>query len=178
MSNFIKCNILQRIVENFLREAGIIFLLISLSSDGFLIPSMEFTGDIKTKKVYFIKSRRCCLTDDNKSRVLIVGDCNANVLIHLKLLTNEVKFISFGPVLRLLQMRHHLTTISQVFSAILLNLRNQTDWSLTVVDDIERGVHNLKEHLSRVQSFMKGETLLVIPDHIERICKVENFVVG
>ena len=42
------------------------------------------------------------------------------------------------------------------------------------MDDIEKNVYSLKEQLSLIQSSMKGETLLVIPDHVDRLCNAQN----
>lgn len=78
-------------MEQFVVDPGNILLLLTLSPDGFLIPYAEFTSSVKTKSVYFIKAAPCCLTDENKNEVLVIGDCSGvHVVNYLELLTNEV----------------------------------------------------------------------------------------
>lgn len=78
-------------IEKFLCNSENILLLFTVSTDGFLIPSLELSYPIRTKCVYFIKTARCSINDKKKKFTVIAGECGSNVLSHLNHLVNEVK---------------------------------------------------------------------------------------
>lgn len=67
-----------------------LLLLFTLSSEGFLVPHKELIFNEKNKFVYFVKIHPCQIMDENKTKVLIAGDCDKNAVNYLSCLTNEV----------------------------------------------------------------------------------------
>lgn len=49
-------------------------------------------------------------------------------------------------------------------------------WSEMVTKDIGKSLFHLKESIANVQNLMKGKTLLVIPEHIEKFFKENKHI--
>lgn len=47
------------------------------------------------------------------------------------------------------------------------------NWASVLEDDVKGNVYNLKENIRQIQNIMHGRTLLLIPEHIELICRTK-----
>ncbi|XP_021069297.1 dynein heavy chain 17, axonemal isoform X2 [Mus pahari] len=117
-------------------------LVLTLNAAGMIIPCLGFPESLKTKGVYFIKTKPENITKDNYKTRLIYGD------------------ISPTPVDQL------IAVVEEVLYSLLNQSENMDGWPRVVSEDIVKQVHRLKNEMFVMGGKIKGKTLLPIPEHL------------
>jgi hypothetical protein len=65
----------------------------------------------------------------------------------------------------------------QVFVPLLTNPKNQRNWPRVVADDVTYHVNKLKNSVFEIRGLLSGQTLLPMPDGIERVHEVEQMII-
>uniref|UniRef100_G3TNR2 Dynein axonemal heavy chain 17 n=1 Tax=Loxodonta africana TaxID=9785 RepID=G3TNR2_LOXAF len=126
----------------FLEKPDVLVLVMTLNSAGMIIPCLGFPASLKSKGIYFIKTKPDNITKDNYKSRLLYGD------------------ISPTPVEQL------IATVEEVLYSLLNQAENMSGWPRVVSEDIVKQVHKLKNEMFVMGGKIKGKTLLPIPEHL------------
>nr|XP_020013652.1 dynein heavy chain 17, axonemal [Castor canadensis] len=126
----------------FFEKPDIPVLVLTLNVAGMLVPCLGFPESLKSKGVYFIKSKPENINKDNYKTRLLYGD------------------ISPAPVDQL------IAVVEEVLYSLLNQKENMDGWPQVVSEDIVKQVHKLKNEMFVMGGKIKGKTLLPIPEHL------------
>ncbi|GAB1297122.1 Dynein axonemal heavy chain 17 [Apodemus speciosus] len=130
------------LLTEFLDKADNPVLVLTLNAAGVIVPCLGFPESLKTKGVYFIKTKPENITKDNYKTRIIYGD------------------ISPTPVDQLIAI------VEEVLYSLLNQSENMDGWPRVVSEDIVKQVHRLKNEMFVMGGKIKGKTLLPIPEHL------------
>ncbi|PNJ88262.1 DNAH17 isoform 2 [Pongo abelii] len=126
----------------FFEKPDIQVLVLTLNAAGMIIPCLGFPESLKSKGVYFIKTKPENINKDNYKARLLYGD------------------ISPTPVDQL------IAVVEEVLYSLLNQSENMAGWPQVVSEDIVKQVHRLKNEMFVMSGKIKGKTLLPIPEHL------------
>ncbi|XP_037666336.1 dynein heavy chain 17, axonemal [Choloepus didactylus] len=126
----------------FLEKPDVTILVLTLNPAGALLPCLGFPATLKSKGVYFIKTRPEQITKDSYKSQLFYGD------------------ISPAPVDQL------IAVVEEVLYSLFNQTENMSGWPRVVSEDIVRQVHKLKNEMYVMGGKIKGKMLLPIPEHL------------
>uniref|UniRef100_G3QM43 Dynein axonemal heavy chain 17 n=1 Tax=Gorilla gorilla gorilla TaxID=9595 RepID=G3QM43_GORGO len=126
----------------FFEKPDVQVLVLTLNAAGMIIPCLGFPQSLKSKAVYFIKTKPENINKDNYRARLLYGD------------------ISPTPVDQL------IAVVEEVLSSLLNQSENMAGWPQVVSEDIVKQVHRLKNEMFVMSGKIKGKTLLPIPEHL------------
>uniref|UniRef100_A0A2I3TJ66 Dynein axonemal heavy chain 17 n=1 Tax=Pan troglodytes TaxID=9598 RepID=A0A2I3TJ66_PANTR len=126
----------------FFEKPDVQVLVLTLNAAGMIIPCLGFPQSLKSKGVYFIKTKPENINKDNYRARLLYGD------------------ISPTPVDQL------IAVVEEVLSSLLNQSENMAGWPQVVSEDIVKQVHRLKNEMFVMSGKIKGKTLLPIPEHL------------
>uniref|UniRef100_A0A8C5LC16 Dynein axonemal heavy chain 17 n=1 Tax=Jaculus jaculus TaxID=51337 RepID=A0A8C5LC16_JACJA len=128
--------------NDFFEKTDISVLVLTLNAAGLIVPCLGFPESLKSKGLYFIKTKPESITKDNYKARLLYGD------------------ISPTPVEQL------IVTVEEVLYSLLNQSENMAGWPRVVSEDIVKQVHKLKNEMFVMGGKIKGKTLLPIPEHL------------
>uniref|UniRef100_A0A2K5MWZ2 Dynein axonemal heavy chain 17 n=1 Tax=Cercocebus atys TaxID=9531 RepID=A0A2K5MWZ2_CERAT len=126
----------------FFEKPDVRVLVLTLNAAGMIVPCLGFPESLKSKGVYFIKTKPDNINKDNYKARLLYGD------------------ISPTPVDQL------ITVVEEVLYSLLNQRENMAGWPQVVSEDIVKQVHRLKNEMFVMSGKIKGKTLLPIPEHL------------
>ncbi|XP_011822268.1 PREDICTED: dynein heavy chain 17, axonemal [Mandrillus leucophaeus] len=126
----------------FFEKPDVRVLVLTLNAAGMIVPCLGFPESLKSKGVYFIKTKPDNINKDNYKARLLYGD------------------ISPTPVEQL------ITVVEEVLYSLLNQRENMAGWPQVVSEDIVKQVHRLKNEMFVMSGKIKGKTLLPIPEHL------------
>ncbi|XP_010617035.1 dynein heavy chain 17, axonemal [Fukomys damarensis] len=129
----------------FFEKPDVSVLVLTLNAAGMIILCLGFPESLKSKGVYFIKTKPESINKDNYRTRLLYGD------------------ISPAPVDQL------ITVVEEVLHSLLNQSENTFGWPQVVSEDIVKQVHKLKNEMFVMGGKIKGKTLLPIPEHLGRL---------
>ncbi|XP_006869595.1 PREDICTED: dynein heavy chain 17, axonemal [Chrysochloris asiatica] len=129
-------------LTEFLEKPDVPVLVMTLSPAGMIIPYLGFPASLKSKAIYFIKTRPVSVTRDNYKALLLYGD------------------ISPEPVDQL------IAVVEEVLYSLLNQTENMSGWPHVVSEDIVKQIHKLKNEMFVMGGKIKGKTLLPVPEHL------------
>ncbi|XP_005407434.1 PREDICTED: dynein heavy chain 17, axonemal [Chinchilla lanigera] len=129
----------------FFEKPDVSVLVLTLNVAGMIIPCLGFPESLKSKGVYFIKTKPESINKDNYKTRLLYGD------------------ISPAPVDQL------IAVVEEVLHSLLNQSENTFGWPQVVSEDIVKQVHKLKNEMFVMGGKIKGKTLLPIPEHLGRL---------
>lgn len=129
----------------FFDKADITVLVLTLNPAGMIVPCLGFPESLKSKGVYFIKTKPESINKLNYKSALLYGD------------------ISPTPVDQL------IAVVEEVLYSLLNQSENREGWPRVVSEDIVKQVHKLKNEMFVMGGKIKGKTLLPIPEHLESL---------
>ncbi|XP_008847899.1 dynein heavy chain 17, axonemal [Nannospalax galili] len=129
----------------FFEKTDVLVMVLTLNAAGMIIPCLGFPDSLKSKGVYFIKSKPERITKDDYKSQLLYGD------------------ISPTPVDQL------IVVVEEVLYSLLNQTENMDGWPRVVSEDIVKQVHRLKNEMFVMGGKIKGKTLLPIPEHLESL---------
>ncbi|ERE69011.1 dynein heavy chain 17, axonemal [Cricetulus griseus] len=129
-------------LTEFFDKADIPVLVLTLNPAGMIVPCLGFPETLKSKGLYFIKTKPENVTKDNYKTRLLFGD------------------ISPTPVEQL------IAVVEEVLYSLLNQSENMNGWPRVVSEDIVKQVHRLKNEMFVMGGKVKGKTLLPIPEHL------------
>ncbi|KAI5737346.1 hypothetical protein M8J76_012600 [Diaphorina citri] len=135
-------------INDFLGKSPVRMLIITLSTSGVLQAMSTFPSQCKNKSAYFIKKKLDePVSDQNVEASIIYGDLCAKPIDQLAVLTEEV------------------------FVPMLSNPYVHKNWPSMVVTDVKKHVTDLKNSVNQVRGLLNGQTLLPMPDGVEKVEK-------
>uniref|UniRef100_A0A096NT81 Dynein axonemal heavy chain 17 n=2 Tax=Papio anubis TaxID=9555 RepID=A0A096NT81_PAPAN len=126
----------------FFEKPDVRVLVLTLNAAGMIVPCLGFPESLKSKGVYFIKTKPDNINKDNYKARLLYGD------------------ISPTPVDQL------IAVVEEVLYSLLNQRENMAGWPQVVSEDIVKQVHRLKNEMFVMSGKIKGKTLLPIPEHL------------
>uniref|UniRef100_A0A2K6N2V0 Dynein axonemal heavy chain 17 n=1 Tax=Rhinopithecus bieti TaxID=61621 RepID=A0A2K6N2V0_RHIBE len=126
----------------FFEKPDVRVLVLTLNAAGMIVPCLGFPESLKSKGVYFIKTKPDNINKDNYKARLLYGD------------------ISPTPVDQL------ISVVEEVLYSLLNQRENTAGWPQVVSEDIVKQVHRLKNEMFVMSGKIKGKTLLPIPEHL------------
>ncbi|XP_012658288.1 dynein heavy chain 17, axonemal [Otolemur garnettii] len=126
----------------FFEKPDVLVLVLTLNPAGMIVPCLGFPESLKSKGVYFIKTRPDNITKENYKSRLLYGD------------------ISPTPVEQL------IAVVEEILYSLLNQSENMDEWPRVVSEDIVKQVHRLKNDMFVMGGKIKGKTLLPIPEHL------------
>uniref|UniRef100_A0A2K5TY45 Dynein axonemal heavy chain 17 n=1 Tax=Macaca fascicularis TaxID=9541 RepID=A0A2K5TY45_MACFA len=126
----------------FFEKSDVRVLVLTLNAAGMIVPCLGFPESLKSKGVYFIKTKPDNINKDNYKARLLYGD------------------ISPTPVDQL------IAVVEEVLYSLLNQRENMAGWPQVVSEDIVKQVHRLKNEMFVMSGKIKGKTLLPIPEHL------------
>ncbi|XP_077022232.1 dynein axonemal heavy chain 17 isoform X3 [Tamandua tetradactyla] len=126
----------------FLEKPDASVLVLTLNPAGALVPSLGFPASLKSKGVYFIKTKPEQVTKDSYKSQLFYGDMSPTPVDQLIAVVEEVLYSLFNQT------------------------ENTCGWPRVVSEDIVKRVHKLKNEMYVMGGKVKGKTLLPIPEHL------------
>ncbi|KAL4676954.1 hypothetical protein H8957_008548 [Semnopithecus entellus] len=126
----------------FFEKPDVRVLVLTLNAAGMIVPCLGFPESLKSKGVYFIKTKPDNINKDNYKARLLYGD------------------ISPTPVDQL------IAVVEEVLYSLLNQRENTAGWPQVVSEDIVKQVHRLKNEMFVMSGKIKGKTLLPIPEHL------------
>ncbi|KAM7334656.1 hypothetical protein ACRRTK_007976 [Alexandromys fortis] len=130
------------LLAEFFDKTDVSVLVLTLNAAGMIVPCLGFPESLKSKGVYFIKTKPENITKDNYKTSLLYGD------------------ISPTPVDQL------IAVVEEVLYSLLNQSENMDGWPRVVSEDIVKQVHRLKNEMFVMGGKIKGKTLLPIPEHL------------
>nr|XP_048307819.1 dynein axonemal heavy chain 17 [Myodes glareolus] len=130
------------LLMEFFDKTDVSVLVLTLNPAGMIIPCLGFPESLKSKGIYFIKTKPENITKDNYKSRLLYGD------------------ISPTPVDQL------IAVVEEVLYSLLNQRENMDGWPQVVSEDIVKQVHRLKNEMFVMGGKIKGKTLLPIPEHL------------
>ncbi|KAH0517950.1 Dynein heavy chain 17, axonemal [Microtus ochrogaster] len=130
------------LLMEFFDKTDVSVLVLTLNAAGMIIPCLGFPESLKSKGIYFIKTKPENITKDNYKTSLLYGD------------------ISPTPVDQL------IAVVEEVLYSLLNQSENMDGWPRVVSEDIVKQVHRLKNEMFVMGGKIKGKTLLPIPEHL------------
>ncbi|XP_075225794.1 dynein beta chain, ciliary-like [Lycorma delicatula] len=144
----------KNIIMSFLDDPSNNVLIIRMTSAGVLMPSLSFPSVGRSKASYFIRKYPEPITPENYQKLLIYGDIAPKPVDELAVLVEEV------------------------FLPLLSNPGNHKYWPSVVVTDVKNHVNNLRSIVYKVRGEINGQTLLPMPEGIDRVFKVEESLIS
>nr|XP_051697525.1 dynein axonemal heavy chain 17 [Oryctolagus cuniculus] len=126
----------------FFEKADVLVLVLTLNPAGLIVPCLGFPESLKSKGVYFIKTKPESITKTNYKARLLYGD------------------ISPAPVEQL------IAVVEEVLYSLLNQSENVDGWPRVVSEDIVKQIHKLKNEMFVMGGKVKGKTLLPVPEHL------------
>ncbi|XP_050620090.1 dynein axonemal heavy chain 17 [Macaca thibetana thibetana] len=126
----------------FFEKPDVRVLVLTLNAAGMIVPCLGFPESLKSKGIYFIKTKPDNINKDNYKARLLYGD------------------ISPMPVDQL------IAVVEEVLYSLLNQRENMAGWPQVVSEDIVKQVHRLKNEMFVMSGKIKGKTLLPIPEHL------------
>ncbi|XP_033038308.1 dynein heavy chain 17, axonemal isoform X3 [Trachypithecus francoisi] len=130
------------VFTEFFEKPDVRVLVLTLNAAGMIVPCLGFPESLKSKGVYFIKTKPDNINKDNYKARLLYGD------------------ISPTPVDQL------IAVVEEVLYSLLNQRENTAGWPQVVSEDIVKQVHRLKNEMFVMSGKIKGKTLLPIPEHL------------
>ncbi|XP_008590720.1 PREDICTED: dynein heavy chain 17, axonemal-like [Galeopterus variegatus] len=130
------------LISEFWEKPEVSVLVLTLNPAGMIIPCLGFPESLKSKGVYFIKTKPEAINKDNYKTRLLYGD------------------ISPTPVDQL------IAVVEEVLYSLLNQSENMDGWPRVVSEDIVKQVHRLKNEMFVMGGKIKGKTLLPVPEHL------------
>ncbi|KAJ9598678.1 hypothetical protein L9F63_010627, partial [Diploptera punctata] len=152
-AKLLKSKELGPLVMNFISDISIEKIIFGMNQSGLLVPSYDFPVAAKSKSCYFIKHKPEPLTKDNFRKIIMFGDIAAKPIEELEVLVEEV------------------------FVPLLTNPKNQRNWPRVIADDVTYHVNQLKNSIFEIRGLISGQTLLPMPDGVERVHEVEQAII-
>ncbi|KAF7461423.1 hypothetical protein GHT09_014997 [Marmota monax] len=129
----------------FFEKPEVTVLVLTLNATGMIVPCLGFPESLKTKGVYFIKTKPESINKLNYKTNLLYGD------------------ISPLPVDQL------IVVVEEVLYSLLNQSENMEGWPRVVSEDIVKQVHKLKNEMFVMGGKIKGKTLLPVPENLENL---------
>ncbi|KAM4823531.1 dynein axonemal heavy chain 17 [Urocitellus parryii] len=129
----------------FFEKPEVTVLVLTLNATGMIVPCLGFPESLKTKGLYFIKTKPESINKLNYKTNLLYGD------------------ISPLPVDQL------IAVVEEVLYSLLNQSENMEGWPRVVSEDIVKQVHKLKNEMFVMGGKIKGKTLLPIPENLENL---------
>ncbi|XP_039284796.1 dynein beta chain, ciliary [Nilaparvata lugens] len=143
----------KSIIMDFFSKTFINMLVVRLTPAGVLMPSHTFPPGSKVKMSYFVRCREEVITPENFKELIVYGDVAPKPIDELAVLVEEVMM------------------------PLLTNPSNHTNWPQVVVHDVKKHVTDLKNIVYKVRGEINGQTLLPLPDGIDKVYEVESRII-
>lgn len=143
-------------------------LLISLASNGILVPVLGFPVPTRSKSCYFVKTSSVALTKDNL--------CEVSEQIFCLYYTHLAKYLIFQVIVFGDVSWKSMEQLAVFFDAVayplLINAGNRTMWPQCVVKDVDDKLKDLLNTITDIKGNFNNETILAIPPNIEDIHRI------